>query len=139
MSNKFRIRNAKGDDLIVIDLHTGEVQSDNPKRLIYPKVAELFWEAVKTAYTAAHEKHGKSYKDLILKSAGVGGEHDGDIIFQPGQGVKGGKGGDVTVETEAEIDAKDNKKGPCPECGGNPQGVLLAQHYSPCKTCGNGS
>lgn len=136
MSNKFRIRNTKGDDLIVIDLHTGEVHSDIPNRLIYPKVAEFFWRCVQTAYTAAHADSGKSYKDLILKSTGVGGEHDGDIIFQPGQGVKGGKGGDVTVETEAEIDA--NKKEPCPECGGNPKGVLLAQHYSPCKTCGNG-
>jgi|GEM_PF-2232227 len=132
MSNKLRIRNPKGEDLIVIDLHTGKVHSDMPDRLIYPKVAETWWEAVRTAYTAANKESGKSFKDLILQGVGVGGEDDGDIIFQPGQGNKGGKGGDVMVSNKTGIEGDE----PCPECHGDPRGVLMLDKYHPCKTCG---
>ena len=128
--SKIRIQNEKGVDGVIIDMATGRVDLHNEDEV--GPLAKTWWAAVATSYSAMHQKHGRSFKDLILKAPGVGGEDDGDIIFQPGKGAKGGKGGkggDVTIVAE-------KPKELCPECRGNPQGVLMLDRYHPCKTCG---
>ena len=125
--SKIRIQNDQGEDLVRIDLNTGEV--DVLASGSTGTAAETWWKTVAATYEVISNEHKRTFKDLVLHAAGKGSEHDGNIILHPGEGEEGASGGNVRVVA----------KTPCPECFDNPQGVLLLDKYHPCTRCGGPS
>lgn len=95
--SKIRIKNADGENIVVIDMETGKVfHRDGPNLLEDINTAALaFWGAVSLAAEGYRQARGHEPRDVVFEGAKDG-------LFSPGDGgdggpQPGGRGGDVIV------------------------------------------
>jgi hypothetical protein len=101
-----RIRNAQGDDLVSIDMDTGDVTISDGVDI--DEAARVWWDAVTTIHMIMSKRLGKTYREMIMKSAGVG-HGDGVLILLPENREAGGENGSLTIY--ANVRVEDEEKG----------------------------
>ncbi len=103
-----RIQSGDGSDLVRIDLQTGDVEIVKPDQV--GDSARAFWDAVQTAWLAAHQNGMMLFDDFIFRSGE--GDRPGDISFTSGTGAGPCPGGNVRIhalEDAASVDPKTTK------------------------------
>lgn len=94
--SKVRFQDPNGDDVVIVDIATGQVEINTPDKL--NDAAMLFWHAVERLWGQAQDI--KVFRDLVFKAGAPGDGKAGDIKLIPANGARARAekdGGDIKV------------------------------------------